>query len=341
MAQILNRTDADPRESTARRPGEVAEELRWVLEAMQGASPLDAGLSAAEMRVQSEEMWRAAAPLIELVPPAEVTTEDHSISVAGGEVVARLYRPAAPISDGCHVYFHGGAYWLGSVEQDDNRCRWLAASSGVPILSVGYRLAPEHRYPTPIDDCITSVRWVRLNAPFLGIDPVRVSVGGESAGGHAAAMTALHYAEHDASAGLLAQVLNVPLVDFADPVIYDADHDPRCTPSSRDSAEMRDFFLGADSGADVLTACSPARQRVDHLPPTYVITAQFDLLRDQGLAYAARVAAAGIEVHTYHAADLFHGGSGLAAFSPSARRCEAVHAGFVRRAHLRRERSTD
>lgn len=319
-----------------RRQGEVAEELRWILDAMVGTSMFDPAAPAAQARELADDMWRSAAPMIQAAAPEGVDVVDLRIPVADAEIPARLYRPAGQVSDGCHVYFHGGAYWLGSIDQDDNRCRWLAASSGVPVLSVGYRLAPEHPCPTPVRDCISSVQWVRDHADALGIDPAMVSVGGESAGGHAAAMTALHYAdlaESDASPGLLAQVLNIPLVDFSDPSIYASDHDSRCTPPGPDSVTMRDMFFGADVDDGVVLGMSPARQRLDHLPPTYLISAQFDLFRDQGLDYGARLAAAGVEVSSYHAADLFHGAAGLTALSSSSRRCESVHADFVRRAH--------
>ncbi|KRA38632.1 MULTISPECIES: alpha/beta hydrolase [unclassified Nocardioides] len=319
-----------------RRQGEVAEELRWILEAMVDTTLFDPSVPTAEARAAADEMWRSAAPMIQAAAPEGGDVVDHRIPVAGAEIPARLYRPAAQVSDGCHVYFHGGAYWLGSIDQDDNRCRWLAASSGVPVLSVGYRLAPEQPCPTPVEDCIASVQWVRDHAEVLGINPDKVSVGGESAGGHAAAMTALYYAdlaESDAAPGLLAQVLNIPLVDFTDPVIYATDHDSRCTPSGKDSVVMRDLFFGDGPDEEALVAMSPARLRVDHLPPTYLISAQFDLFRDQDLAHAARLAAAGVEVSTHHAPDLFHGAAGLTALSDSSRRCELVHATFVRRAH--------
>lgn len=321
------------------RQGEVAEELRWILEAMVGTSLFDPEVSAAHARAAADEMWRSAASMIQAGAPEGVDSEDHLIPVAGAKIPARLYRPAGQVSDGCHVHFHGGAYWLGSIDQDDNRCRWLAASSGVPVLSVGYRLAPEHPCPTPVEDCIASVQWVRHNADALAINPAKVSVGGESAGGHAAAMAALHYAdlaESDASPGLLAQVLNIPLVDLTDPVIYASDHDSRCTPPGKDSVAMRDMFFGDIPDEDALLAMSPARLRVDHLPPTYLISAQFDLFRDQDLAHAARLAAAGVEVSTYHAPDLFHGAASLTALSASSRRCEQVHAAFVRMAHVER-----
>ena len=120
-----------------------------------------------------------------------VQTDDHRVAVPGGEIQVRTYRTPGSWSTPAHLYLHGGMYWLGSVSEYDPICRWYAGVTGAMVASVGYRLAPEHRYPTAVEDAYAALAWLSDQANSLGVDPTRISVGGFSAGGGLAAAVAL------------------------------------------------------------------------------------------------------------------------------------------------------
>ncbi len=210
-------------------------------------------------------------------------------------IAARLYRhTSAPEKLPLLVYFHGGGWTVGDLDTHDVPCRQLAVRSGSAVLSIDYRLGPEHRFPAAVDDCIAAVRWAREHAAQLAVDPRRIGVGGDSAGGNLAAVVAI--AERDAGMPLTLQLLIYPATDM------------RCiAPSHRSNGQG--YLLTADSIAYYRSHYIPdpaswADWRAspllaaDHsrLAPALVITAGYDPLRDEGRQYADALSAAGTPV---------------------------------------------
>lgn len=216
----------------------------------------------------------------------------NDLEVAGRR--ARLYVPRAD-SEALLVYIHGGGWFVGDIDSHDATCRVLAEKAGVRVLSIDYRLAPEHPFPAAYDDCMAAYRWVVEHAGDLGADRTRLAVGGDSAGGNLAAAVALQAAGEGLP--LAFQLLIYPATAPADPF----------TESQR--LFRQGFFLTGDAMDRALEAYAPTDAQKKHprydvlhapvpvgLAPAYVCTAGFDPLRDEGEAYADKLAAAGIEV---------------------------------------------
>jgi len=225
-------------------------------------------------------------------PPA--VAEVRALKSAGG-VPLRLYRPAGSDAEAqlpVLVYFHGGGWTMGDLDTHDVLCRQLCNGAGVAVVSVDYRMGPEHRFPAAVDDCVEATRWVRAQSAALGIDPQCVAVGGDSAGGNLAAVVSL--ALRDAGDPPLAfQLLIYPATDM------------RCTAPSH-TRNAQGYVLTADTIAYFRGHYMPDPAQwpdwraspllaADHsrLPPALVLTAGYDPLVDEGRAYADTLSAAG------------------------------------------------
>jgi acetyl esterase len=249
-----------------------------------------------------------------------------------GDVPVRLYVPEAAAATGAPgpllVYFHGGGWVQGSVETHDPSCRLLAHLSGVRVLSVDYRLAPEHPYPAAVDDAVAAYRWAAENGERLGADPARLAVGGDSAGGNLAAVVALVARDDEALPDAAFQLLLYPVTDVAE--------------KSASYAAFSSGYLLTESGMDWFVGkylpdparrsewrASPLRaESLAGLPPAYVATCLPDVLRDEGEAYAERLRAAGVPVATQRH-DQLHGFFSTAAVR-SSRQALAQVAGALR-----------
>ena len=243
-------------------------------------------------------------------PPTE-TIHDLRDLDAGG-VPARLYRPNDREDLGLLVFFHGGGWVLGNVETHDNLCRILANSSDQAVLSVDYRLAPEHPYPAALEDAVTATRWAHDNAASLGCSPDRLAVGGDSAGATLAILVG-----HLAPVPLRYQLLVYPSTDLtcSFPSFAENAAGPQLT-----APAMRwfvDHYLGGTSTSLTDPRVSP-HFAADHVvaasPPTLLITAEYDPLRDEGDAYAARLASLGVPTSHVRFSGMYHGFFSLAEF---------------------------
>ncbi|WP_344200209.1 alpha/beta hydrolase, partial [Aeromicrobium alkaliterrae] len=226
-------------------------------------------------------------------PVAERVHLEHVVDVDAGGVPARLYRPreGAPVA----LYVHGGGWALHDVETHDPFCRYLADATGFALLSVDYRLAPEHPYPAPLDDVATAAAWLRATATTLGVDASWLAAIGDSAGGNLVAGLAVR----DPRA-IDAQILLYPVTDRRAPMESEQN-------DALDAASMT-WFWEAYAPGDLgdLPEVSPLRAELAGLPPALVVTAEHDVLRDQGEAYAAALAEAGVEVVGYRALGMLH-----------------------------------
>ena len=230
----------------------------------------------------------------------QVESTDGSVPGPAGAVPVRSYRPlGAPLGPlPTLVWFHGGGWVIGDLDTHDALCRDLAAGTGCGVLSVDYRLAPEHRFPAAHDDAEAVVAHLLTDGEELGVDPTRVAVGGDSAGGHLATVTARRLRDRgDDLPELRAQVLVYPVTDLAG---AQDEH-----PSRRENADgylltwqTIQFFSDAyvpDHAQRRGPDASPLRaEELSGLPPAVVVVASHDPLRDEGRAYASRLAAAGV-----------------------------------------------
>lgn len=275
-------------------------EIAGLLEQM-GAEPMP------EFSSLSPEGARAFAK--EMFPDPEEPTEVGDImelNITDDAIPIRVYVPEGSGPYPTLVYFHGGGWVIGDLDTHDETCRVLSSEADCMVVSVDYRLAPEHKFPTPFQDCYAAFEWVIENAETMQIDTDNVFVGGDSAGGNLAAAVALRARDTDGPA-IARQLLIYPVTDRN----FD-------TPSYEENGEggmiseddmrwfwnhyLRDEIDGKNPYASPLQA-----QHLADLPPATVTTCGLDPLRDEGAAYAERLREAGISVEHHNYDDCIHG----------------------------------
>jgi acetyl esterase/lipase len=273
---------------------------------------LDAGRPPYETLTPPEARayYLAARPVTNPEPPELERVAPLSIPAAHGAIPARVYTPKKlRKTDGlapCLVFFHGGGWVIGDLESHDVVCRKLACEGELIVISVDYRLAPEHKFPAAVDDAIAATAWIVDNATKLGIDTAHVSVGGDSAGGNLAAVVAIAARDGQGPA-ISAQVLIYPATDFA--MTHPSHREPEASILLTHTVIkwFRDHYLNGTADVHDWRA-SPARAKtLIGLPPAYVLTAGADPLRDEGDEYAERLKQAGVPVTYRHFPGQFHG----------------------------------
>jgi acetyl esterase len=267
------------------------------------------------------------------VPPSiEVySVEDFVVPGPAGDIPVRLYRPndkPAPL----HVHFHGGGWVIGNLVTHDADCREIVAASGCMVLAVDYRLAPEHPFPAAPEDCYAVSCWAAANSTQLGGSPGLISIGGDSAGGNLAAVVAL-----------MARDRNGP--EFAmQLLLYPITEPSMASASFRENAEG--YLLTKTMMAWFWNHYCPDIEQRKHplisplmasdlsgLPPALMITAEFDPLRDEGEAYAARLKEAGVEVEMRRFNGFIHGFFSLAGIIEATREAVELVGTALRKAH--------
>jgi acetyl esterase len=239
--------------------------------------------------------------------PEMVSVTDLVATGPAGDIPLRVYVPTdEPGPRPVLVYFHGGGWVIGSVETHDGTVREIAQASGATVVSVDYRLAPEHPFPAAVDDCVAAVRWVADHAADLDVDRSRLAVGGDSAGGNLAALAAVELRDRDVD--IRFQLLIYPAVDgtMSHPSI---DENADGYFLTKDTME---WFFGhyIGDGDPTHPRVSPFHlpdEALTGLPPALVITAEYDPLRDEGEAYASRLAAAGVDAKSTRYDGMIHG----------------------------------
>jgi acetyl esterase len=265
--------------------------------------PAFESLPVAEAR---EEIRReAAAASGALLPVAQV--EDMTLPGPGGELGARLYVPTgAPARGPLLVYLHGGGWVVGDLDTHDQACRFIAREAGVRLLAIDYRRAPEHPFPAAVEDAVAAVRFAIGEASALGADPARVAVGGDSAGGNLAAVAARLTSRGDGP-GPAFQLLIYPVTDLSRKRrSYELFRDGFFL-TERQMDWYREQYLAAPGDALDPRASPLLADDLEGLPPAHVALAGFDVLRDEGEEYAARLQAAGVPVGVSRHRGLIHG----------------------------------
>jgi len=259
-------------------------------------------------------------------PPTVALAEVRDVDANG--IATRLYRPSMDAPLGLMAYFHGGGWVLGSIETHDHIARGLAAGSGCAVLSVDYRLAPEHPFPAGLDDAFTVSTWVQEHASSLGCDPERLAIGGDSAGANLAAVVT-----QSGRFPFRFQLLVYPVTDARGGT---ASYEELAEGFGLTRDGMHWFLEHYLSGGEG----TPNDPRVSPLvaddsafaasPRTLVITAELDPLRDEGEAYADRLRAAGVAVETTRYDGMIHGFFALGEFLSDGRRALVQAAGALR-----------
>jgi acetyl esterase/lipase len=245
-----------------------------------------------------------------------VPTTDFTIAGPDGPLRTRHYRPAVAGAAPLLVFFHGGGFVVGDIESHDGLCRIICRDAAIHVLSVDYRLAPEHKAPAAVDDCVAAYRWALAHAAELGADPSRVGVGGDSAGGNLAALVALRSREEGIPQPTL-QVLLYPVLDLSAETQYRSRilFSEGFLVSKRDADRFRDLYLsGTDLAADDARVSPMHAADLSGLAPALVLTAGFDPVRDEGNEYAAALRSAGVAVDHRQFDALTHGFASIAPF---------------------------
>lgn len=303
---------------------------RYLDELAAALGPMPAGLTDAQRVQRGRAGMEAAVQTRGTIKSLPNKVSVHDLGIAPG-LAARLYRPAASSTPALMVFLHGGGWVVGSINTHDAFCRLFSDAAGVAMLSVDYRLAPEHPCPAGLDDAMTALRWAWAHAAEQGCDATRIAIGGDSAGANLAAVTAQRAMAQGLP--LRAAMLLYPVTDH--PNANHRSYEENGTGFGLDAALMRWFWQQyAPSMSPSDPSTSPLRGVVTALPPTLVATAEFDVLRDEGLAYVDRLREVGTVVTHLHARDMHHNfpvHPGTVARFPQ---CDAALAAFTRWARL-------
>ncbi|MFC4559729.1 alpha/beta hydrolase [Virgibacillus kekensis] len=260
-----------------------------------------------EMDPQSVRNMMAEAPVpeLELEPVAKV--EDKLIpGYQGEEIKVRIYTPEGEGPFPVFVYYHGGGWVLGDIEISDPSCRVLANKTKHVVVSVDYRLSPEYKFPVPVEDAYAALTWVKENASSLNVSDSNIVVGGDSAGGNlAAALT--HMTRDRKGPEISAQVLIYPVTDLS----YDTgSYKEFAVGFGLDRKLMiwfGDHYVNNQADTQNVYAAPLRADKLDGLPPAFVITCENDVLRDEGKAYADKLSQSGVPTEYFCQEGIVHG----------------------------------
>jgi acetyl esterase len=244
---------------------------------------------------EARRMYRERRVFTQPQAPDVGEVRDLTAAHRGAVVPVRSYRPvgsdpATPLP--VLVYFHGGGWTVGDIDTHDTLCRQLANAAGCAVISADYRLGPEHRFPAAVDDCVAVTRWVRESAATLRIDPLRIAVGGDSAGGNLATVVAIML--RDAGEPPLAfQLLIYPATDMRLAAASHTTNGQGYLLTHDSITYYRGHYIDDPAHYEDWRASPLLHPDLSGLPPTLVLTAGYDPLRDEGLEYAQRLTEAG------------------------------------------------
>lgn len=295
----------------------LAPEVELLLAVLNAAGDsMPNGDSVEQARREVAITWPALGPQS---PPMQGVEDTFIPDAAGNPMRLRCYIPQGITEPTpALVFFHGGGWVLGDIDTHDPVTRCLAGDLGMPVFSVDYRLAPEHPFPAGLEDAQAAFSWVRRNAPRYGVDPGRIAVGGDSAGGNFSAV-ACQQLLFRGEPGPAAQLLLYPGTDFR---LQTRSMQVFAKGYVLERANIdwyRERYFG-DQDPTLDPRGSPLlAPRLAGLPPAVLVTAGFDVLRDEGEAYAEALRAAGVSVEYFCARDQIHGFANMAGVVPTAR----------------------
>ncbi|WP_412529810.1 alpha/beta hydrolase [Burkholderia lata] len=281
---------------------------------------------------QSRVNFVRACELNGLTGDAAVAHEDIDVPVADGSIRVRLYRPPAGAgADGTPlvVFIHGGGWVIGSVDTHDGICRHLARHGGCAVASVEYRLAPEHRWPVPLDDCERALAYLAANASVLAINASRVILAGDSAGGNMATLIA--NAASSVGPAIIGQILFYPVTDLTASLPSYQRIQGGFPLVAESMLWFREHYVPAGTPFDLPRLSPLLHAEGRRQPPMFIATVGLDPLCDEGIAYASCAARAGSKVEHHHLPGHHHGIVTAARTVPAARYLLDRAASFVRR----------
>lgn len=268
-----------------------------IVKLMNALDRRSAETSMADRRASSAAIARRGAFLVMSKGPEPASQRDILVPVDGGQIIVRLYVPHGARPAPLHVFLHGGGWCIGTLDERDARCRAISSGANCIVASVDYRMAPENAYPTPPEDCYAALTWLVDHAAELGIDATRIAVSGESAGANLAAVLCLMARDRSGPA-ICHQWLDVPAVDLT-----------MSQPSVRSVPDGH--LLDLDTIVEFRGCYLPDLDRMTEpyasplfdpdlsgLPPAWIMSCEYDKLRDDGVAYAAALEEAGVAVRS-------------------------------------------
>jgi acetyl esterase len=275
----------------------------------------------ADRRAASAAIARRGGFLVMPKGPEPAEQRDLLVPVDGGQIVVRLYLPHGRRPAPIHVFLHGGGWCIGTLDERDARCRMISAGANCAVASVDYRLAPENAYPTAPEDCYAALVWLVDHAGDLGIDANRVGISGESAGANLAAVVCLMARDRSGPA-IRHQWLDVPAVDLtmSQPSVRSVPDGHLLDMSA--ILEFREAYLGDLDRMTEPYASPLLAADLTGLPPAWIMSCEFDKLRDDGIAYAAALKEAGVPVRSEVLAGHVHPSFAFTRLVPSAKAYE-------------------
>jgi acetyl esterase len=292
----------------------------------------DGGQPLSSLTVEDARQAVLAFPQLGGDPEPVAQVEDRDLPGPAGNIPVRIYTPAGSGPFPVLVFFHGGGWVVCDIDTHDPVCRSLARAAECIVVSVDYRLAPEHKFPAAADDCYAATQWVMNNATLINGDPDRVAVGGDSAGGNLAAVVALMARDRGGPA-LVFQLLVYPVTDYYTPGTpsYQQNADGYFL-SRDDMAWFWNHYLNGEADADNPYACPLRAASLAGLPSALVITAEFDPLRDEGEMYAARLRESGVAAALVRYDGMIHGFFSMAGVLEQGKKALALAAARLRSA---------
>ena len=332
----------DPRTPSDSELSRMAPEIRSLIAWGTTVSARYRDLDVADLRICLASEHDSEMRRLGLALEPVVSMSDHTVAVNAGEITVRLFQPEGPGPHPVFLHFHGGGFVFGSINSvvNDAKCSGICRRAECAVATVEYRLAPEHRFPTAAEDCYAALQFIVENADDLGIDPHRVAVGGESAGGNLAATVAL-MARDRGGPELVLQLLEVPVTDIRAAAATYPSAAEFAEGYGLDQADMDYYaaeYLSAESDGANPYASPLAAEDLAGLPPAHVMTAEYDVLRDSGEAYARRLQEAGVQVTLRRMAGHTHGSPVLwPSWQPAADWMDSLAGALASRLHEQQE----
>ena len=255
---------------------------------------------------EAREVWYTVCLLFAGAPEPVASLDDRFIPGPHGDIELRSYTPEGSGPFGSLVYFHGGGWVVGTIDTYQVACRRLANASGCKVFAPTYRMAPEYKYPTAVEDCYAAFAWIADNAAALDIDPTRVAIGGDSAGGNLTAAVSLMARDKGGPAAAF-QLLIYPVTDYNLETKSYKEYAEGHMLTADSMAWFWDHYLPTPEAGNEPYASPLRADDLSGLPPALVMTAECDVLCDEGKAYAARLEAAGVPTTLSHTEGTIHG----------------------------------